>query len=68
MFTALLHLKEKKKKKGQRWVFLEYSGLSSAFLNDSVVSGFRLPLLHTAGSGGGERVCVWNISEPTQGL
>lgn len=68
MFTALLHLKGEKKKKGQRWVFLKYSGLSSAFFNDSVIPGFHLPLLHTAGSGGGEGVCVWNVSEPTQGL
>ena len=56
------------KKKSQRWVFLKYSGLSSAFLNDSIVPGFHLPLLHTAGSGGGEVVCIWNVSEPTQGL
>lgn len=34
--------------------FLKYSGLSSAFFNDSVIPGFHLPLLHTAGSGGGE--------------
>ena len=53
---------EEKKKKSQRWLFLKYGGLSSAFLNDSVVPGFRLPLLHTAASGG-EVVWVWNVSE-----
>lgn len=51
------------KKKSQRRVFLKYSGLSSAFLNDSVVPGFHLPLLPTAGSGGGEVVFGMSLNQ-----
>ena len=61
LLTALLRLKEKKK--SQRRVFLKYSGLSSAFLNDSVVPGFHLPLLPTAGSGGGEVVFGMSLNQ-----